>query len=150
VRAEEITVDLAADPGPWLARVLLALNVPAVTLLVPNNHPDLRDQASQAALRALVGAKYDLRLRRSTPRPDRATVEATLRTAEEKPDVPGWLLTHAHGKVANVLREALLRADPALSRADAETRAAALAGPDHADARLIDLPRHAIAALLRG
>ncbi|MGI5238193.1 bis-aminopropyl spermidine synthase family protein [Dactylosporangium sp. CA-139066] len=147
LRADEVTVDLGADPGPWLARVLLALNVPRATLLVPNNHPDLRDEQSQRALRALVGAKYDLRLRRSTPGPTRATVEATLR-APERPDVAGWLLTHAHGKVANVLRGALQQADPGLSRDEAEARAAALTGSDHAQARLIDLPRHAIARLL--
>ncbi|HTJ34066.1 MAG TPA: bis-aminopropyl spermidine synthase family protein [Dactylosporangium sp.] len=146
LQADELTVDLAADPGPWLARVLLALNVPAVTLLVPNNHPDLRDAASQAALRSLVGAKYDLRLRRSTPAPDRATVEATLKT-QEPPDAAGWLLTHAHGKVGNVLREALLRADPALSRSEAQARASALVEPGRAEARLIDLPRHTIAGL---
>jgi hypothetical protein len=148
LRADEVTVDLAADPGPWLARVLIALNAARVTLLVPNNHPDLRDARSQAALRELVGAKYDLRLRRSTPRPDRATVEATLRTPD-KPDVAGWLLTHAHGKVGNVLRGALTHADPGLSREEAEARAAAVVRPEHAQARLLDLPRGAIAELLR-
>jgi hypothetical protein len=147
LRADEVTVDLSADPGSWLARVLLALNVPKVALLVPNNHPDLRDERSQVALRALVGAKYDLRLRRSTPGPTQATVEATLRTPE-KPDFAGWLLTHAHGKVGNVLRGALQQADPALTRAETEARASALAGPHYADARLIDLPRHVIAELL--
>ncbi|MFG2043265.1 bis-aminopropyl spermidine synthase family protein [Dactylosporangium sp. NPDC048998] len=148
--AEEVTVDLSGDPGPWLARVLLALNAPSVTLLVPNNHPDLRDEAAQAALRELVGAKYDLRLRRSTPGPRQATVEATLRPPGSTPSVAGWLLTHAHGKAGNVLREALLRADPALGRAEAQARAAAAIGrPDRLDARLLDLPRHAIVPLLR-
>ncbi|WP_432991385.1 bis-aminopropyl spermidine synthase family protein [Dactylosporangium sp. CA-233914] len=146
VQADELSVDLSADPGPWLARVLLALNVPAVSLLVANNHPDLRDEAAQAALRELVGAKYDLRLRRSTPGPRQATVEATLRPAE---GVAGWLLTHAHGKVGNVLRDALIRADPGLTKGAAQARAAALVGrPEHLDARLVDLPRHAIVSLL--
>jgi hypothetical protein len=147
--ADELTVDLSADPGPWLARVLLALNAPAVTLLVANNHPDLRDAAAQAGLRDLVGAKYDLRLRRSTPGPRQATVEATRRTPPDTPGVAGWLLTHAHGKAANVLREALLRADPALTRAEAQDRAEAALAPGHRDARLLDLPRHAIIALLK-
>ncbi|WP_432839285.1 bis-aminopropyl spermidine synthase family protein [Dactylosporangium sp. CA-092794] len=147
--ADEVSLDLTADPGPWLARVLLALNAPAVTLLVANNHPDLRDEPSQAALRALVAAKYDLSLRRSTPGPRQATVEATRRPAPGPADVAGWLLTHAHGKVGNVLRDALLRADPTLARSAARTRAEALAArPEHLDARLLDLPRHAIVTLL--
>lgn len=150
--AAELSADLSADPGSWLARVLLALNVPSVTLLVPNNHPDLRDEAAQAALRELVGAKYDLRLRRSTPGPRQATVEARLREpagGAGASAVAHWVLTHAHGKAGNVLREALLRADPALTRAGAQDRAAALLGrPEYLDARLLDLPRHAIAPLL--
>ncbi|WP_433047265.1 bis-aminopropyl spermidine synthase family protein [Dactylosporangium sp. CS-033363] len=147
VKADELTVDLTGDPGPWLARVLLALNVAKVALLVPNNHPDLRDEQSQAALRALVGGKYELRLLRSTPGPRQATVEATLRPDD---GVAGWLLTHVHGKIGNVLRDALIRADPALSRAAAQARAAELIGrDDFLDARLIDLPRHAILSLLR-
>ncbi|WP_426505119.1 bis-aminopropyl spermidine synthase family protein [Dactylosporangium sp. McL0621] len=146
LQADELTVDLAGDPGPWLARVLLALNVPRVTLLVANNHPDLRDESAQAALRELVGAKYDLRLRRSTPGPKQAIVEAELRPAG---GVAGWLLTHVHGKIGNVLRDALIRADPSLTRAAAQERAAELVGrPEYLDARLIDLPRHLIVPLL--
>ncbi|MEV6929931.1 bis-aminopropyl spermidine synthase family protein [Dactylosporangium sp. NPDC051485] len=146
LHAEEVTVDLSADPGPWLARVLLALNAPSVRLLVPNNHPDLRDEPAQVALRSLVAAKYDLRLRRSHPGPREATVEAVRRSGG--PAAAEWLLTHAHGKLGNVLREALLRADPSLSRVEAQARADAAIGPDHLDARLLDLPRHAIARLL--
>ncbi|WP_433616032.1 bis-aminopropyl spermidine synthase family protein [Dactylosporangium sp. CA-139114] len=147
LKADELTVDLAGDPGPWMARVLLALNVPRVTLLAANNHPDLRDEAAQAALRELVGAKWDLRLRRSTPGPRQATVEAVLRPAE---GVAGRLLTHVHGKIGNVLRDALMRADPGLTRAAAQDRAAELVGrPEYLDARLIDLPRHVILRLLR-
>ncbi|WP_433206570.1 bis-aminopropyl spermidine synthase family protein [Dactylosporangium sp. CS-047395] len=147
VKADELTVDLTGDPGPWLARVLLALNVGKVTLLVPNNHPDLRDEKAQTALRALVGGKYELRLLRSTPGPKQATVEATLRPAG---GVAGWLLTHVHGKIGNVLRDALIRADPTLSRSEAQARAAERIGrDDQLDARLIDLPRHTILSLLR-
>jgi hypothetical protein len=76
-------------------------------------------------------------------------VEATRRTPPDTPGVAGWLLTHAHGKAANVLREALLRADPALTRAEAQARAEAALAPGHRDARLLDLPRHAIIALLK-
>ncbi|MFI5910725.1 bis-aminopropyl spermidine synthase family protein [Dactylosporangium sp. NPDC051541] len=144
--ADELTVDLSGDPGSWLARVLLAVNAPRVTLLVANNHPDLRDEAGQAALRDLVGAKWDLRLRRSTPGPKQATVEATLRPAE---GVAGWLLTHAHGRLGNVLREALVRT-AGLGRAAAEARAAEIVGrPEYLDARLLDVPRHAIVPVLQ-
>ncbi|GAA3451970.1 bis-aminopropyl spermidine synthase family protein [Dactylosporangium matsuzakiense] len=146
LRADELTVDLAGDPGAWLARVLLAVNAAKVTLLVPNQHPDLRDEAGQTALRKLIGAKYDLRLRRSTPGPKQATVEATLRPAGED-GVAGWLLTHAHGKLGNVLREALVRTG--LPRAAAAARAAELIGrPEYLDARLLDVPRHVIVPLL--
>jgi hypothetical protein len=147
LKADELTVDLSADPGPWLFRVLLALNVPAVTLLAANNHPDLRDEAGQTALRELAGAKYDLRLRRSTPGPRQATVQATLNPAG---GTAGWILTHAHGKIGNVLREALMRTDPGLTRADAQARAAELIGrSEYLDARLLDLPRHMIVPLLK-
>jgi N4-bis(aminopropyl)spermidine synthase len=74
-------------------------------------------------------------------------VEATLRPDD---GVAGWLLTHVHGKVGNVLRDALVRAEPGLSRAEAQAQAAARIGrDDHLEARLIDLPRHTILSLLR-
>lgn len=154
---EAATVDLGGDPGPWLLRALLALNSGSATLLVPNRHPDLADAAGQAALREIVGAKWTLRFRRSTPGPQQAIVEATANSTSTSTEAgtggdgaAHWLLTHAHGKVGNVLREALLRADGGLTREQARATAAELVGrPAWLDARLLDLPRHAVAAIVR-
>lgn len=152
VPGDDIAVDLTGDPGSWLPRALLALNAARVTLLVPNRHRDLAGEAAWTALRELVAAKYRLRVRRGTPEPQLAIVEAGAVEggAEGAGGVAHRLLTHAHGKLGNVLREALVRADPALSRPEAAGRAAALIGcPDWLDARLLDLPRHAIAGIVR-
>jgi predicted methyltransferase len=99
-----VAVDLAADPGPWLLRTLLAVNADRLALLVPNSHPDVASEAGQRALAELVGGKYSLRYRRSTPGPEHAIVVATR--------VPGsrGILDRAHGRIGNVWREALIGA----------------------------------------
>lgn len=142
-----VVVNLTDDPGPWLLRVLLAANAQQLVVLVPNNHPDLSSQAAQLALAELTAAKYTLRLRRSTPTSDHAVVEAT---AVEPGSVANRLLRRAHGKLGNVWREALIqRAGGQLTKNEARALVAgAVPRPDWLDARLLDLPRHAVRTLL--
>lgn len=123
-----VAVDLSGDPGPWLPRLLLAVNADRVAALVPNNHPDLTDERAQAALVELLRPKYRLRLLRSTPDNSHAVVvaEAAPATAAEPGVHAVW--TRAHARLGNVW-----------PRADA----------DIADLRLIDLPRHRIAEVRR-
>ncbi|MBB4688591.1 bis-aminopropyl spermidine synthase family protein [Amycolatopsis jiangsuensis] len=120
---DAVAMDLSADPGPWLLRTLLGTNARRLALLLPNNHPDLADAAAQAALTALVSAKYRLRLLRSTPDNRHAVVVADVI------DQPSDLLTRAHARLANALLDV-----PA----------------DLAGLRLVDVPRHRLAALLPG
>jgi N4-bis(aminopropyl)spermidine synthase len=155
-----VAVNLLADPGPWLLRALLAVNADRLAVLVPNNHPDLASQEAQQALTGLVAPKYALRLRRSTPGPEYAVVEASVVEASAVSSAGGGalvaadLLRRAHGKVGNVWREALIRRDAGqagrpLTKNEARSLiAAAVTRQAWLDARLIDLPRHAITSLL--
>jgi len=152
-----VAADLTEDPGPWLLRVLLAVNAARLALLVPNNHPDLANAEGQRALAELVGAKYTLRFRRSTPAPRLAIVEATaVRPGPADPAAPlrHGLLTRAHGKLGNVWREALIRAardarGTTLTRNQARAVVEKLTpDPDLLALRLAELPRHRIRELL--
>jgi predicted methyltransferase len=118
---DAVAMDLSADPGPWLLRTLLGTNARRLALLVPNSHPDLGNAEAQKALNDLVGAKYRLRLLRSTPDNRHAVVIAD---AVEHPDE---LRTRAHARLANVSLDV---------------------PSDLTDARLIDLPRHRLTELL--
>lgn len=150
----EVAVNLADDPGPWLLRVLAAVNADRLAVLVPNNHPDLVSQDTQEALTRLVAAKYCLRLRRSSPVSSYAVVEATaVRFDREPAPVAHDLLCRAHGKIGNVWREALIRragqAGKPLTKNEARSViSASVTRPSRLEARLIDLPRHAIRTLL--
>ncbi len=152
-----VAVDLRADPGAWLLRALLVCGVRRLALLVPNNHPDLVDEKAQRALTELVGAKYRLRLRRSTPGPRHAIVEAESTPLSDLPAGPAavrGVLDRAHGKVANVWREALIRAasatGSAMTRNEARERIRTVAtSPELFDERLLALPRHRLAELIR-
>jgi hypothetical protein len=147
-------VDLAGDHGPLLLRALLAANADRLVLLVPNGHPDLASEAGQRALAALVGAKYRLRFRRSTPGPAHAVVEAVATgTSDPGAALVRRLLDRAHGRIANVWREGLIAAGrrtgapPTKNEARAAVRAACTR-PDLLDAALIDLPRHQVRQVL--
>jgi predicted methyltransferase len=145
-----VAVDLRADPGSWLVRVLLAVTAQRVAILVPNNHPDLVDGAAQRRLVELVGAKYRLRLRRSTPGPRHAIVEAQrVQPTDVAALATRAVLDRSSGKVANIWREALIASSGgALTKNEARAliRATTL-DPSTVDAKLIDLPRHRLQAL---
>jgi hypothetical protein len=140
VTGRSLTVDASSDPGPWLLRILLACNAERVAVLVPNNHPDLRDERGQKSLSTVVASKYRLRFHRSTPDGKHAVVVATRSGA--------GLLDRVHGKVGNALREHLIaESDGKLTKREARELVAAKI-PDLADVRLIDLPRHRIEELV--
>jgi hypothetical protein len=144
-------VDLRADPGSWLLRVLLAVTTDRVAILVPNNHPDLVDEAAQGRLIGLVAAKYQLRLRRSTPGPRLAIVEARRAQPSDQAGLATRaVLDRAYGKVANIWREALIESSGGtLTKNEARERIRAEAPePSTVDARLINLPRHRLVTLL--
>jgi predicted methyltransferase len=156
-RPFSVAADLHADPGAWLLRVLLAVNADRVAAVVSSGHRDVRDEAGQRSLAALVGAKYSLRFLRGQPDADHTTVVATA-LADGSPSqavsAASWLLHRAHGKVGNVWRDGLLASardsgkQPLTKR---EARSVVDAGsrrPDLLSARLIDLPRHQIAGVL--
>jgi hypothetical protein len=140
-----VTVDLTADPGPWLLRVLLAANAPRVAVLLPNAHPDLADAASQRALTGLLAAKYKLRLLRSTPDATHAVVVADAAPGEEP---ARSLLGKAHGKLGNVWREALVQASGGTLTKNEARAIIGQRAPGVSGYRLVDLPRHRLAAIL--
>lgn len=152
-----VAADLHADPGAWLLRVLLAVNADRVAAVVSSGHRDVRDEAGQRSLAALVGAKYSVRFLRGQPDAGHTTVVATA-VSDDSPAqasrAASWVLHRAHGKVGNVWRDGLLaaaRGDSAHQLTKREARAivdARSRRPDLLSARLIDLPRHQIAGLL--
>ncbi|WP_424189305.1 bis-aminopropyl spermidine synthase family protein [Actinokineospora sp. G85] len=146
-----VAVDLMGDPGPWLARTLVAGPSARLGALVPNNHPDITNAAGQQALKSLVAGKYDIAFHRSLADGKHAVVLATpvATTPGEPTPVRRTLLDRAHGKLANVWREALIRATPGLTKREAKARVEA-AAPDLGDleVRLIDLPLHRLRAVL--
>jgi hypothetical protein len=152
-----VAVNLSGDPGGWLVRVLLAVNAPRLALLVPNNHPDLANEAAQRSLRETVGVKYRLTLRRSTPGPRHAIVEATRIDPGDLDPAQRTLravLDRAHGKVGNTWREALIRAaavtGATMTKNEARARIRELAATTWLlDEPLLWLPRHRITEVIR-
>ncbi|VVJ15687.1 Predicted methyltransferase [Amycolatopsis camponoti] len=118
---DAVAMDLSADPGPWLLRVLLGTNARRLALLVPNAHPDLADERSQTALSELIRGKYALRYLRSTPDNRHAVVVADAVENQEE------VLTRAHARLANVSLDV---------------------PGDLTDLRLVDVPRHRLTELL--
>jgi hypothetical protein len=151
--AASLAVDLTADPGPWLLRTLLA-SVPArLAALVPNNHPNVSSEAGQRELTSLVDSRFRLRFLRGTPDNKHTVVVAEQVLAGDLNAgglVVREVLLRAHGKLGNVWREALITVSRGeLTKREARERIDHAVG-DHPDldVRLIDLPRHRIAALL--
>lgn len=139
--------DLRDDPGPWLVRMLLACNASTAAFLVRNNHPDIADAAGQHGLRDLIAGKFEVRFHRSNPDPQHAVLLAES-TSDES--ARGKLLRRAHGKLGNTWREALIAASGGeLTKRTARARVEnSVPAPEDLQVRLIDLPRHRIAAVL--
>lgn len=151
--AASLAVDLSGDPGPWLLRTLLACSPGRMAALVPNNHPDVASERGQRALTSLVGTRFALRFLRSTPDGRHCVVVADQVLAGTL-DTGGLavreVLMRAHGKLGNVWREALVTTSHGrLTKRQARDRIGEQVGDDEdLELRLIDLPRHRIAALL--
>jgi hypothetical protein len=140
ITGRSLTVDASADPGPWLLRILLAANAEKLSVLVPNNHVDVRDERGQKALSTVVASKYRLRFHRSAPDGKHAVVVATR--------AGSGLLDRVHGKLGNVLREAMItESGGTLTKREARELVAARI-PGETELRLIDLPRHRIEAVV--
>jgi predicted methyltransferase len=161
-----VLADLAEDQGPWLLRVLLAVNAERVVAMVRNGHPDIATEAAQRDLAGILGPKYRLRHLRSRPDPGHALVVADAvvadvavadvavadaagaDTAGER-SIAAFLLGRAHGKTGNAWRDGLIAAEPGLTKRAARAAVdAAASRPEILDTRLLDLPRHQIAGLL--
>jgi hypothetical protein len=157
-----VVADLSADPGPWLLRLLLAVNAAEFTAAVPADHPDITGSGWRT-ITSLVRTKWtpdrpegpaaaalgpDGRLRLAT---FTAVGPGTLGRADR---LQRWLLDRVHGKLGNVWREGLIRlaaelTGEKLSKRDARAAAErAVSWPGLLDHRLVDLPRHQIAGVL--
>jgi N4-bis(aminopropyl)spermidine synthase len=146
-----VAADLAADPGPWLFRALLALTAARVALLVPNNHPDIANQSAQRALADAVRPKYRLVFRRSHPDSRHAIVEAVAvdpGTLTPRDRIARAILDRPFSKVVNAGAEALVKHSRATGEPLTRTAARALLASPELEGPLIDLPRHRIADIL--
>jgi hypothetical protein len=151
--AASLAVDLSADPGPWLLRTLLASSPARLACLVPNNHPAVSSEAGQKELQELVQTRFKLKFLRNNPDGKTTIVVAdqvltgTLSLGDR---AIREVLMKAHGKLRNVWREALITASQGVltKKQAAEIVDNASVASDDLDLRLIDLPKHRIAALL--
>lgn len=158
-RSAAVAVHLAGDPNTWLLRTLMALDVRRLALAVHNTHPAVTSQAGQQELQRLVGAKWRLRFRRSTPDPKHAIVEAD---AVDPADLPPadvarrYLLDNAHRRLSTAWRDALVKAGRrpggvALTKDEARGVVDGSGLPAHVlESPLIELPAHRIAAIVDG
>lgn len=156
-RTSAVAVDLFADPGSWLARTLVGLNVQRLAISVHNKHPDIISQSSQENLRALIGTKWNLRFRRSTPDSTHAIVEAHEVDAGQLSATDAAkriVLDGAHRKLENAWRDALVRASrrldgEPLTKNQARERITSAAIPAEVlTGSLIELPAHQIRRVL--
>ncbi|RDI33294.1 bis-aminopropyl spermidine synthase family protein [Lentzea flaviverrucosa] len=151
--AASLAVDLSADPGPWLLRTLLASSPARLACLVPNNHPAVSSEAGQKELQELVATRFRLKFLRNNPDAKTTIVVAdqvltgTLSLGER---AVREVLMKAHGKLRNSWREALITASQGVltKKQAAEIIDNAPVAQDDLELRLIDLPKHRIAALL--
>ncbi len=151
-----VVADLTDDPGPWLIRLLLAVNAERLAVIVEAGHPDLRSPDLPAGLRA----KWTPTLRRdASPAGDSRTRLVTFAATDLADLRPGerlarWLLDRPHGRLGNIWRDGLIRLTREGTGQTLTQRAAlslvhgAAGDPELLTARLIDLPRQTLAATL--
>ncbi|WP_063820827.1 bis-aminopropyl spermidine synthase family protein [Frankia sp. QA3] len=156
--------DLSDDPGPWLTRLLLAVNADRLAVIVNADHRVLGAggcaRGALDPLRAKWAAtpEHDLALD-DEGRAGGATRLVTFAAVDPAVLDPGarlarWLLDRPHGKIGNVWRDGLIRiVREADGRVLAQREALAAARRAVGDAdllavRLIDLPRHTLASTL--
>lgn len=156
-RTSAVAVDLFGDPGSWLTRTLVGLNVQRIAISVHNKHADITSQASQEKLKDLVGTKWRLRFRRSTPDSTHAIVEGTdvdpagLTPADAAKRI---VLDGAHRKLENAWRDALVKAsrrlegEPLTKNQARDRITSAGITPEVLAGSLIELPEHQIRAVL--
>ncbi|TDD72351.1 putative methyltransferase [Jiangella aurantiaca] len=156
-RTSAVAVHLVGDPNTWLLRTLLALDVERLALAVQNTHPAVTSQAGQQELQRLVGAKWRLRFRRSTPDSRHAIVEAVAVPADGLPPADiarRFLLDNAHRRLGTAAREALVKASRRLDDAPLTKNEARLlvdesgVPPRVLETPLIELPVHRLASVL--
>ncbi|GAB3461371.1 bis-aminopropyl spermidine synthase family protein [Streptomonospora sediminis] len=152
--AGSAAVDLTGGWSDLLARAVLAAPDGAVAAVVPATHPQVRDQAGQRELAALLAPRFTVRFLRGIPGPRLTTVQATERTAgggsgAAAGDAAEELLAHcqrrAHGRLAGTLREAMVRVAAAAGRTvnkRTARHAVAAAAPWLSGHTLLDLPAH--------
>nr|WP_156000013.1 bis-aminopropyl spermidine synthase family protein [Streptomonospora sp. PA3] len=141
--------------GGWddlLARALLAAPGPEAAAVVGSAHPQVRDQAGQRELAALLAPRFEVRFLRGTPARRLTTVRAAERPAGG--GAPEDLLLHcqrrAHGRLAATLREGLVRVAAAAGtpvNKRTARQAVAAAAPWLSGHTLLDLPAHRLPRL---
>ncbi|MCK9894535.1 bis-aminopropyl spermidine synthase family protein [Frankia sp. AgB32] len=151
-----VVADLTDDPGPWLTRLLLAVNADRLALIVDAAHPDLRPGSLSGHLRAKWTATPELD---SSPAAGSRTRLVTFAATDPATLAPGELLARRlldrpHGRLGNVWRDGLIRlVRDRTGRVLTQREALALVRGATGDgdllvARLIDLPRQTLAATL--
>ncbi|WP_046471663.1 bis-aminopropyl spermidine synthase family protein [Allosalinactinospora lopnorensis] len=153
-RAERAAVDLTGGWEALLARAILAGGSAETHVVVPSGAPQVRDEAGQEALRAMVAPGRDVRFLRGFPDSGHTLVVARRCEPSDgaSPDVR--LLAHcqdrAHGVLTSTLREGLIAVAASLGRPvnkkGARGRVAA-AAPWLSGHTLLDLPAHRFPAL---
>lgn len=147
-------VDLAADPGAWLLRALLAANSRRLAIAVAADHPDVRTRQARRDLQHLVQHKFRLSFL-----PPAAGTRHAIVVAAQSPAGDGvarltrYVLSRAHGKIGNAWREGLIRAaqEPGtqpMTKNQARAIIGSTAPPEYLDTSLMSLPRQQIAELL--
>ena len=162
-----VVADLTDDPGPWLTRLLLAVNAARLAVILDAEHPTARPRRGAAApagdpgdlgplaAKWIPSPEHDL-VAATAPAPGALVTFAAVDPATLDPAgrLVRWLLDRAHGRLGNVWRDGLIRiapaaADQSLSQREAlAVVRAAVDDPDVLDARLVDLPRHLLATTL--
>lgn len=145
-------VDLADDPGPWLLRSLLAVNLDRLVLILPQDHQELSGQPRQF-LAELVQDKYRLGEASAVDSTSPFLVVAAEAVAGDQGssgNLRRYVLRRAQGNLLNVWREGLIEVAGQRDQRLTKNEARALVDSSGIQfaSRVIDLPRHRIPALL--